>query len=203
MSAAYQPAPVYHPFGLPLGTVRGFLSVLICSFFWIVLLLPESRAVRAPLPHFFLLTLVLLAFVSHPGREDDRSSRFLPWLMRFIFVGGSMAVGAYVYSLDPTRLNARLTPDPAENVLWPTLLATLLGGFFVGLAMRYVMGRSSHLYQTLRACTAIVAMLLLLAETVIQFVVIPNMAEKPAPESLKVWEGIVMAVTATYFGTRA
>ena len=32
---------VQHPYGLPMGTVRGFMSLLICSFFWIFLLLPE------------------------------------------------------------------------------------------------------------------------------------------------------------------
>ena len=73
------------PYGLPMGTVRGFLSVLICSFFWIFLLMgnppPDSPPLRAPLGHFFLLTLVFLAFASHPI-EAMRTSSVLPWIMR-------------------------------------------------------------------------------------------------------------------------
>ena len=70
---ATTPAPAhpheYPTFGLPSGSVRGFLSVLICSFFWIVLLLPPDTPVDSPLGHFFLLTLVFMAFASHPSRR--------------------------------------------------------------------------------------------------------------------------------------
>ena len=57
---------VQHPYGLPMGTVRGFMSLLICSFFWIFLVLPEGAKgpPTAPLGHFFLLTLVFLSFVA-------------------------------------------------------------------------------------------------------------------------------------------
>ena len=68
MSASTSYPTVYQPFGLPIGSVRGFLSLLICSFFWIVLLQPEPIA--PPLGHFFLLTLVFLAFASNPHHAD-------------------------------------------------------------------------------------------------------------------------------------
>ena len=80
----------YPTFGLPAGSVRGLLSILICSFFWIILLLPAGTEIRAPLGHFFLLTLVLLAFASHPLPEVR--THMLPWLMRILFVGGSIVV---------------------------------------------------------------------------------------------------------------
>ena len=51
-----------HPFGLPLGSVRGFMSLMICAFFWIVLLWPEPFLVRPLLAHYFMLALVLLVF---------------------------------------------------------------------------------------------------------------------------------------------
>ena len=192
----------YHPFGLPMGSVRGFMSVLICSFFWIVLLLPDAQAVKPPLAHFFLLTLVFLAFASHPGRSADEPAPFLPWLMRVIFVGGSVAVIGYVAWAHPDRLNVRLTPDKEEITQWPIQLATLAGGFGVGLFMRFVLGRNSPPFQTGRAWVSVIAMLLLIAETVIQFLVLPNSAPRD-PNSLKVWEGIVTATVAAYFGMRA
>jgi hypothetical protein len=178
------------------------MSVLICSFFWIILLLPEPQAVRAPLAHFFLLSLVFLAFASrhHP---DDTQSRLLPWVMRALFVGGSAAVIAYVAVKDPDRLTLRLTPNAAEIHQWPALLAAFAGGFGGGLFLRFVLGRRNPLYMTLRGWVGVIAMLVLITETVIQFVVIPSLSERPGPDNLQVWETTVVAITAAYFGTRA
>jgi hypothetical protein len=197
---------IRHPYGLPMGTVRGFMSLLICSFFWVYLLLPaaaEQKPATVPLGHFFLLTLVFLAFASHPLPHDAIKSEFLPWLMRVLFVGGSVAVVAYVAYADPHRLSERLTPAASEIGQWPVLLATLAGGFGVGLFIRFALGRNGELFQTLRAWIGVIAMLLLVAETVYQFVIRPTFAAPPTQEALQVWEGIIIAFVAAYFGTRA
>lgn len=192
----------YNPYGLPLGTVRGFLSVLICSFFWILLLYPDGNAPVAPLGHFFLLTLVFLAFASNP-LQDARTSSFLPWLMRVIFVGGSVAVLVYVGIQHPDRLSARLTPAPGDIAQWPVLLGCLAGGFGVALFVRFVFGRNNPLFMTLRAWIGVIAMILLLFETLFQFLIIPNMSDKPSQTTLEIWEGILIAAVAAYFGSRA
>lgn len=201
MSAEF-PARHENTYGLPMGTVRGFLSVLICSFFWIILLWPGEHPPHVPLGHFFLLTLVFLAFASHPIQEI-RMSSFLPWLMRMIFVGGSIAVVAFVLVKDPARLGERLTPNPAEIAQWPALLGCLAGGFGAALFLRTVLGRDHPLFQTLRAWVGVLAMLLLLSETIFQFVILPTLSDRPGVEAMKVWEGILIAVVAGYFGSRA
>jgi hypothetical protein len=204
MSTAAQPE--YLPYGLPMGTVRGFLSVLICSFFWIFLLMgnpaPGDPTPKAPLGHFFLLTLVFLAFASHPI-EAMRTSAILPLIMRLIFVGGSIAVLIYIAVTDMQRLSSRLTPDAADIPQWPVLLGCLAGGFGVALAIRFILGRRSPMFMTLRAWVGVIAMLLLLFETIFQFVILPNMSDKPSMEVMQVWEGILIAVVAAYFGSRA
>src|SRR4051812_21567349 len=177
-----------HTYGLPMGTVRGFLSVLICSFFWFILLYPWDNPPHIPLGHFFLLTLVFLAFASHPIQELRVS--FLPWLMRVIFVGGSIAVVAFVLVKDPARLSERLTPDPKDIAQWPALLGCLAGGFGFSLFLRTILGRDHPLFQTLRAWMGVLAMLLLLAETIFQFAILPTLSDKPSVEAMKVWEGI-------------
>lgn len=192
----------YQPYGLPMGTVRGFLSVLICSFFWIVLLFPKPDSPPVPLGHFFLLTLVFLAFASHPIHEL-RTTAMLPLLMRILFVGGSAAVIAYVGYKDPQFLASRLTPDAKEIAQWPVLLGCLAGGFGAALFVRLVLGRSSALFMTIRAWIGVIAVLLLLFETIFQFVILPNMSERPGAEAMKVWEGILIAFVAAYFGSRA
>jgi hypothetical protein len=188
----------YPTFGLPSGSVRGFLSVLICSFFWIVLLLPPDWSFTAPLGHFFLLTLVFLAFASHPLPEAR--THMLPWLLRVVFVGGSAAVVAFAIFRNAHLTAARLTPGPEQVTQWPVLLGCLAGGFGVALFLRFVLGRHSEMFMTLRAWVGVIAMLLLLIETVLQFLIVPNLAEKP---DLKIWEGVVIAAVAGYFGARA
>src|SRR4051812_31989923 len=114
---------IRHPYGLPAGTVRGFMSVLICSFFWITLLLPEAQASvasAATLGHFVLFFLVFSSFVSyHP--IHDLKAPVLPWLMRLIFVGGSLAVIGYVLLNYPARIGERLTPNEEAMKSWPAL----------------------------------------------------------------------------------
>lgn len=192
----------FHPYGLPMGTVRGFLSVLICSFFWIVLLYPGDNPSHAPLAHFFLLTLVFLAFASHPLHEA-RTSSFLPWMMRVIFVGGSAVVLAYVAYKNPGQLASRLTPDKEEITQWPVLLGCLAGGFGAALFVRFILGRNSHTFQTLRAWVGVIAVLVLLSETLLQFVILKDMSEPPSPDAIKVWEGTIIAMVAAYFGCRS
>jgi hypothetical protein len=194
--------PEFHPYGLPMGTVRGFLSVLICSFFWIVLLYPFESQPHVPLAHFFLLTLVFLAFASQPV-HDAHTSAFLPWLMRVIFVGGSFAVVVIAATKDPHRLAERLTPSSAELTQWPVLLGCLAGGFGIALTMRTILGRNNELFQTIRAWLGVLAVLMLLFESLFQFVILPSMSDKPSPDALKVWEGCLIAVVAAYFGSRA
>ena len=151
-------APVYvheYPtFGLPAGSVRGIISVLICSFFWIVLLWPTDSPVTVPLGHFFLLTLVFLAFASHPSTEARRAA-LLPWLMRWLFVGGSAAVVGYALWNDSHVTAARLTPGANEISQWPVLLACLAGGFGSALFLRFILGRHRNLFMTIRAGSAL------------------------------------------------
>ena len=192
----------YQTFGLPTGTVRGALSVMICSFFWILLLTPWDPPMKAPLGHFFLLTLVFLAFASHPIQEI-RESAFLPWVMRLIFVGGSVAVVFYVGIKHPGRLGEQLTPSADQISQWPVLLGCLGGGFGVALFLRSVLGRDSVIFQSIRAWIGVLAFLLLLGETVFQFAILPNMSDKPGSGAMQVWEGLLIAVTAGYFGSRA
>jgi len=204
MATAAPTAPArvqeYPTFGLPAGSIRGFLSVLICSFFWIALLMPADTAFTVPLGHFFLLTLVFMSFASHPLQEARLHT--LPWLMRLLFVGGSaVAVGVAIYR-DPHLAATRLTPNPAEITQWPLLLGCLAGGFGAALFLRFVLGRHSEMFMTIRAWIGVIAMLLLLAETLLQFVILPGVTEKN-PEALNVWEGIIIAAVAAYFGSRA
>jgi hypothetical protein len=184
-----------------MGTVRGFLSVLICAYFWIVLLYPADQNIHAPLAHFFLISLVFLAFASHPLPESETRA-FLPWFMRLLFVGGSVAVVAYSVYKNSTIVGPRLTPSTAEIAQWPVYLACFSAGFGIAQLVRFVLGRRSELFATIRAWMGVIAVLLSLFEMLLQFVIIPEMSDKPGPEVLQIWEGFLIAMVAGYFGSR-
>lgn len=191
-----------HPFGLPLGTVRGFLSLLICGFFWMVLLWPGEQPPKALLTHFFMLVPVILLFSPYSKGDEPESAgaRFLPWLFRLLCLAGSAAVVALVAVQHPDRLHTRLTPDPEEvKTWWSTLLIVTTLAFLFGQAARRVLGRDNPGFQILRAWLSLLGMLLLVAE--LGFWVLVSSAEtKP---DIHVWQAFDLAFIAAYFGTRA
>jgi hypothetical protein len=187
------------PFGLPAGSVRGFLSVLICGFFWIVLLIPSETA-KPLLAHFFLLALVFMAFASsHPGA----SAGILPWLLRVVFVGVSIVVVAYAWYKYSDQIQSRLTPDPAEfKEWWVTFLGCTAGGFGAGLLIRLVLGRTNPFFYAIRAWLSVIAMLMLVVELAIFLGVVGGDAPK-LNEFLRWWQAFELVVVSAYFGTRS
>lgn len=203
--AAPPPADVTrHPFGLPPGTVRGLMSILICAFFWIVLLLPrgEGPEVKAVLAHFFLLGLVLMAFASHPRNEEQDTAPVLPWLLRLIFVGVSVAVVVLAWVRDVNLLQDRLTPDLEEvKNWWIPFMGTMAGGFAFGLFLRFLLGRENHIFQTLRAWFSVVGSVMLALEIAIFLSAAGGQGARL--DLLHYWQCVEMVIVSAYFGTRA
>jgi hypothetical protein len=189
------------PFGLPAGSVRGFLSVLICGFFWIVLLVP-GEAAKPLLAHFFLLSLVFMAFASSPSLQDPRHA-VLPWFFRAIFVGVSIAVVGYAWYLHPDQIQSRLTPDPAEfKEWWMTFVGCMVGGFGAGLLIRLIFGRTNPIYLVIRSWLSVVGMVMLVIELAIFLGIAGGDAVK-MNEFLRWWQAVEVVVVSAYFGTRS
>ena len=209
MSAGIRNAPLdpinnpRQPFGFPAGTVRGFLSLLICIFFWMVLLWPSDAVAKPLLGHFFMLAMVLMAFASSPAAHSgNRDQSFTPWLMRILFVGGSVAVVAYTLVKDPAQFSQRLTPDVNEfRDWWGTFLAVTAGGFAFGLFIRFAFGRDNPIFLTLRAWLSVVAMVMLALELAL-FVAFMSSETKP-DTFMRYWQAFEIAAVSAYFGTRS
>jgi len=190
-----------YPFGLPMGTVRGILSLLICSFFWIVLL--SSSDAKPPLAHYFLLALVLLAFASSPGVDDRKNGATLPWLMRALFLGGSAAVLAYCLANDADRFKTRITPNFEEvKVWWVSFMGCLMGGFAGGLFARVLLGRASYAFLTFRAWLSVVGMIMLVIELAL-FVSLMSADPDKYNNFFHTWQAIQITVVSAYFATRS
>jgi glucan phosphoethanolaminetransferase (alkaline phosphatase superfamily) len=193
-----------HPFGLPPGSVRGMFSLLICGFFWMVMLWPSQEGmppIKAVLGHFFLLALVLMAFVSHPHGPTEKRP-FLPWVLRIIFVGGSVAITAFAWFKDPNLLRTRLTPDAAEFAeWWMPYLISMATGFGFGLVLRFVLGRNSQVFMTIRSWLSVVGMILLCIEYAL-FLGYASAENKPV-DFFRYWQVAELVIVSAYFGTRA
>jgi hypothetical protein len=202
---AAPPQPLYrHPLGLPAGSVRAALVLMIVGLFWFLLLLPEDKVTEVPLYLYVLLGLVLLFFVSH-GKTightvDHRSPLHLPrGTLRWLIVLGTIAVVAWQYESNPDLLEKRLTPTEKQLFQWPFLLLSLAGGFVVGWVAQLGTWRNSPWFQDIQAWISLLAMLGLTADGLLR-IIYSSMGEYA---NLPTWECILTAIVACYFGVRS
>jgi hypothetical protein len=195
------------PLGLPPGSIRGILSLLIVTQFWLLLLLPEQYKVPIPINLYLLMTLVAVFFVSH-GKSitsaggNYPSPLYLPGgTLRLIIIAGTALVIGYLYMNHPERLEERLRPAEGQFAQWPLLIGAYVGGFLLGYVFRFMPFRHFWAFQAFQAWLSMIAMALLFAEVIIQAFINPSL--KNEGWDLHKWEAIVTAVTAWYFGTRS
>lgn len=192
-----------HPFGLPMGTIRGTLALLICGYVWLVLLWPHD-GVKLPLAHFFLGSLVFMAFVTHPGVQAVGGTHVLPWLLRVAFALGSVGVLVYLgMTSEWDRVSGRLLPDLDEFKWWfLPYVAVTAGGFLLGRVFRLMLGNASPFFQSMRAWLSVLAMLMMLAEFL--FFMAFGSAEQTVGsyQFLHVWQAVQLGVVSAYFACR-
>src|SRR6516164_1808953 len=142
-----------HPLGLPPGSVRGVLSLLITIQFWVLLILPDSAKVPVPINLYLLMSLVIIFFVSHgksiaSRAEPTPSPLNLPGgILRLIIIGGTIALVAYLWTNHPERLTDRLKPAAEQVAFWPAKVGAYVGGFLVGFIFKILPIRNNWLFQ--------------------------------------------------------
>jgi hypothetical protein len=196
-----------HPLGLPQGSVRAFLSLMICVLFWLLLFQPDvppdsglPPPVPIPLNLYCLLGLVFLSFVTY-AHDRDKVPHALPIFLRLLILAGTAATIGYLFYSDPIRLQARLTPDRVQLPEWPKFLGATAGGFVVGHLLRYVPGRNTKFFGILQNWLSVVTVLLMVVEIVIHAFIMPT---RPEPRAVMLpWECILSALVAGYYGMRA
>jgi len=209
MSAAGQPPipPVYrHPLGLPAGSVRAVLVLLVAGLFWMFLLLPADQYPPVPLYLHCLLPTVMLYFVTRNQPTDPRvPPQPGPWhLPRGFFrllllLGFLAAIGWQCYN-SPEVLRDRLTPLKDDLDKWPYLLGTLGGSFLLGRLLRLGPWRRAAWFQDFLAWISLLAMIAIVVEICISLFV--------QPEFLKsldrlVWECVLTGIVTMYFAARS
>jgi hypothetical protein len=204
--ASVRPAAVpevKNPFGLPLGTIRATLALLICAFVWLVLLWPHDT-VKLPLAHFFMGSMVFMAFVTHPTVSGGKGeSTFAPWVLRVLFVVGSLGVIAYAVYTDWEQVTKRLVPSELEFKQWWLLyLGVTVGGFMVGRLLRLMLGTASPFFQSIRAWVSLLAMFMMLGEFLLFIAFASSEPNSGQEQFLHAWQGVQLLAVSAYFGSR-
>ena len=162
-----------HPLGMPPGSVRAILTFQIVGLFWLLLLIPDDRAVPIPMYLYFLLAMVMIFFVSH-GKSIAKKGDPTPsplWMpggsIRFLLLAGTAAVIAYIGFNMPERFS-RLDVTAGQLAHWKNYMGALVIGFFAGFAMHLMPFRHGRAFQSFQAWIAILAMLSMVFDMILQ-----------------------------------
>jgi hypothetical protein len=184
---------------------------MVLALVWTLMLLPPDRFVPIPLYLYYLLFLILGHFYAAHGKSiagpetGPRSPLFLPagTLRVIIILGFAAVVGYRSYT---GRDWKELQPALAEQ---PFLPLVLLGAFFLGiLTSRCVhvlfrrSGGAPFWYQDLQAWLALLAMLGMSAEVLIQAVINPTLPEDRRLQLLHI-QTVLTGIVGFYFGARS
>lgn len=186
--------------------MRALLALMTCGLYWVLVLLPEEKAVPIPLFLYFLLSLILVFFVAHGstiGRAagSGRSPCHLPkGTFRVLIVVGTAAAVGWAYYAHRDELIKRLTPQPDQLDQWPFLLLSLAGGFFAGHLLGAGPWRRTAMFQDGLATVSLLCMFGLVIDTLVILFINPSVETKLR---LHVLEYCLTAAIALYFGARS
>jgi len=207
-----------HPFGLPAGSVRAVLALLIAGLFWTIILLPEDKNIPVPLFLYFLLIPIAMFFFAH-GRTiavGEKSAWGLPKysyrvLIILISIGG-VALHYYLYGHGPWERLIPLPTDFGDKAQlqklaewakpWPKLLIAMVAGLVLGRLIGQGPWRQSAVFQDIQAWVSLLAMLGLGIETILHLLVNPQLGDNLKLD-LGTLEAVLTGIVAWYFAARS
>ena len=200
-----------YPLGMPHGSVRALLILMILGTIGILLLMPKEKNITVPIYMYYLLFLGSGAYFGTRGRASSRedSPLFLPrGTVRTVIVLGMLGVLGYALAQDPNGfLHRPLFGDEDKKTATILVPVTLIGAFLIGVGVTAVVhkifataeGGLPPWYQDIQAWIAVLAVLGLGAEVILELIVFPSMSSKPeVPQVQLVLSGII----SFYFGAR-
>jgi hypothetical protein len=198
-----------HALGWPPGSVRALLAIMVVGLVCALMLIHQPTPVPIPAYLIYLMFLVIGHYFAARGssRGDadswNRQPLNLPrGCVRLLLLIALCATSIYKYVTDPDGFEKQWLESVTSLKDVPMLPIVILMGFFVGAVLRMLIGRHPPAwYQDLEAWVALISVLLMSVATLIHLVISPSLQ---APIlSMPIWECILSAVVAFYFGARS
>jgi hypothetical protein len=212
IAAAFVPPAMRprQPLGLPAGSVRALLILMILGTVVTLLLMPKERNVSVPIHLYYLLFLTIGAYFTTRGRPaagaqaGEPSPLYLPrGSIRLLIIAGFFGVVGFAFVRDPSGfLDRPLLSEKDRNatLLLPLVMmgAYLFGIITSSLAQKFLAGPQGlpAWYQDVTAWVSVLAVFGLGAETILQLVANPGLSLPPM-------QLILSSIIAFYFGLRA
>jgi hypothetical protein len=200
---------VRQPLGLPAGSVRALLTLIVLGMIWALMFLEKD----IPLYLLYLMFLILGSFFAAHGRSiagpgtGHASPLHLPrGSLRTLIILGFAAVLGWRYYLNPDwHVLLDIKQTAAKQLYLPFVL---LGAFFLGILITrivHVLSGGTGVppwFQDIQSWLALLAALGLAGEVLVQFVIYPGLREDQQI-NMETFQTIVGAIVAFYFGARS
>lgn len=194
-----------HALGLPAGSIRSALAFLIVGLVCIMLLVPAHPPMAPYLVYLLFLVLGHL-FTHHATLDTSPGPLYLPvWFVRLLIIaaiGATVAVKIFVFQ-DTPGLQDQFSKTLDEMKGQPFLPLLLLGGFFVGVLVRALVGRENPpaILQDLEAWLSLIAIVGLCIAAIILLVIAPS--TETGHVATPTWDSFLSVIIAFYFGERS
>jgi hypothetical protein len=194
-----------HPLGLPAGSVRALLALLVLGVLWLLALRPDQQIPVVYVYLQYVMILILASFFAAHGSSIGRHIsqhhplRLPGGTVRFVLLTGYLALVAWLF-----YNKAEFEPMPTAPLILPLVLLT---AFFLGyLTTRLVKAVSTNgippdWFQDVQAWLALLAMLGL-AVIVLSVFIRPTIRADLQFDTMYLEMG-VSAILGFYFGARS
>jgi hypothetical protein len=204
--------PVRHALGLPAGSIRAILTLLVVLLMCaLILMSPNKKGQAIEIPPYLLYLLFLGVghfFAAHGSSiaragTGEPSPLFLPaGFIRLLIIGVLVATTVWKIRAGSDELQKQLTASLEEIPKQPWLPVMMLTGFFLGVVVHMLVGRERTPYWFLdfEAWVALLAVSGLVIAAMIYLIINPNLEDPLEAQGL---EGFIAAFVAFYFGARS
>ena len=198
--------PRRHALGLPAGSVRATHVLVIVGLICGLLFVPVERNIHVPPFLIYLLFLILGHYFAAHGNNigtEQASPLHLPKgsirLLIVLLLGAT--IGWHLYQ-DPTGLQKHFDSSLDELKAQPFMPLIVLGGFFLGVVIRSLVGRDDppQAWQDFEAWMSIMALIGLVGAVIVHLIIGASVQERL---SLPIGESILGGAVAFYFGARS
>jgi hypothetical protein len=196
-----------HALNLPAGSVRAIHVLCIVGLVCAIILIPGSHTIP---PYLIYLLFLMIGhyFASHgvtiaTRDEEAPSPLYLPGgTIRILILAALIGSVGWKLHSDQEGLVKQFESSLELLKLQPYLPLVIMGGFFLGVMVRAVLGRlGTHaVIQDFEGWVSLVALMGIVLAGIIHLIVNTSLADSLY---LPTWEGFVGGVVAFYFGERS